>query len=42
MKVPPTELAAQLRDFAASVRLPANMDLFLVGSIDPDAAAKLG
>jgi predicted Zn-dependent peptidase len=40
-KIPPAELAAQLRDFAASVRLPANMDLFLVGSIDPDAAAKL-
>jgi predicted Zn-dependent peptidase len=28
-KVPPAELAAQLRDFAASVRLPANMDFFL-------------
>ena len=40
-KIPPAELAAQLRDFAASVRLPANMDLFLVGSIDPDAAPKL-
>ena len=31
----------QLRDFAATVRLPANMDLFLVGSIDPGAVEKL-
>jgi len=40
-KIPPAELAAQLRDFAAAVRLPANMDLFLVGSIDQGAVAKL-
>ncbi len=40
-KIPPAELAAQLRDFAASVRLPANMDIFLVGSIDPGTAEKL-
>ena len=40
-KIPPAELAAQLRDFAASVRLPANMDLFLVGSIEPGAVEKL-
>jgi predicted Zn-dependent peptidase len=40
-KVPPAELAAQLREFAGSVRLPANMDLFLVGSIDAGAVAKL-
>jgi predicted Zn-dependent peptidase len=40
-KVPPAELAAQLREFAAAVRLPANMDLFLVGSIDAGAVAKL-
>ena len=40
-KVPPAELAALLRDFAASVRLPANIDLFLVGSIDPGAVEKL-
>lgn len=40
-KIPPAELAAQLRDFAASVRLPGNMDLFLVGSIDPGAVEKL-
>ena len=25
----------QLRDFATAVRLPANMDLFLVGSLEP-------
>ena len=31
----------QLRDFANSVRLPANMDLFLVGSIEPGAVEKL-
>ena len=30
-----------MRDFANSVRLPGNMDLFLVGSIEPDAVAKL-
>ena len=40
-KVPPAELAAQLRDFAAAVRLPANMDLFLAGAIEPGAVAKL-
>ena len=40
-KIPPAKLAGQLRDFAASVRLPANMDLFLVGSIDPGAVEKL-
>ena len=40
-KIPPAELAAQLRDFAAAVRLPANMDLFLVGSIEPGAVEKL-
>ena len=30
-KIPPAKLAAELRDFATAVRLPANMDLFLVG-----------
>jgi predicted Zn-dependent peptidase len=40
-KIPPTALAAQLREFAASVRLPANMDLFLVGSIEQGAVEKL-
>ena len=40
-KIPPAKLAAELRDFSSSVRLPANMDLFLVGSVEPDAVAKL-
>ena len=40
-KLAPAKLAAELRDFAKSVRLPANMDLFLVGSIDPGAVEKL-
>ena len=40
-KLAPAKLAAELRDFAASVRLPANMDLFLVGSIEPGALEKL-
>ena len=34
-KVRPATLAMQLRDFATAVRLPANMDLFLVGSLEP-------
>jgi predicted Zn-dependent peptidase len=33
-KTPPTRLATMLRNFANAVRLPANMDLFLVGSVD--------
>jgi predicted Zn-dependent peptidase len=40
-KIPPAKLAAELRDFAAAVRLPANMDLFLVGAIEPGAVEKL-
>ena len=40
-KIPAAKLAAQLRDFAAAVRLPANMDFFLVGAVDPSAAEKL-
>ncbi len=40
-KIPPATLAAQLRDFATAVRLPANMDLFLAGAIDPGAVEKL-
>jgi predicted Zn-dependent peptidase len=40
-KIAPAKLAGQLRDFARSVRLPANMDLFLVGSVEPDAVGKL-
>ena len=34
-KIRPATLAMQLRDFATAVRLPANMDLFLVGSVEP-------
>ncbi|MEI9902388.1 MAG: insulinase family protein [Hyphomicrobium sp.] len=40
-KIPPAKLAGQLRDFAAAVRRPANMDLFLVGSLEPEDVAKL-
>jgi predicted Zn-dependent peptidase len=40
-KIAPAKLAAELRDFASTIRLPANMDLFLVGSIDPGAVEKL-
>jgi predicted Zn-dependent peptidase len=40
-KIAPARLAAQLRDFAATIRLPANMDLFLVGSIEPGAVERL-
>jgi len=39
-KTPPERLAAMLRQFADTVRLPANMDLFLVGSIDPEDARR--
>lgn len=35
-KMAPEKLAAELRDYAETIRLPANMDLFLVGKIDPD------
>ena len=40
-KLAPAKLAAELRDFAATTRLPANMDLFLVGSIEPGSVEKL-
>jgi predicted Zn-dependent peptidase len=39
-KLAPAKLAAQLRDFAAATRLPANMDLFLVGTMEPGAVEK--
>lgn len=39
--IPPAKLAAELRDFAAAVRLPANMDLFLVGPVEPATVEKL-
>jgi zinc protease len=34
-KTPPRRLARELSAFAEKVRLPANMDLFVVGEIDP-------
>ena len=30
-----------MREFADTTRLPGNMDLFIVGSIEPDAFAKV-
>src|SRR5690606_18877400 len=36
-KTPAPRLAAQLRDYARTLRLPANMDLFLVGGFHADA-----
>ncbi len=40
-KIPTGKLAAQMRDFANKVRLPANMDLFIVGAFDPPTLEKL-
>ncbi len=34
-KTAPAELAAELRLYAKKLKLPANMDLFLVGDLDP-------
>lgn len=39
-KTPSDVLAAELRRYAASIRLPANMDLFLVGEFDPQAVER--
>ncbi len=36
-KISPEALASELHAFAAKTRLPANMDLFVVGGIDPEA-----
>jgi predicted Zn-dependent peptidase len=33
-RTPPDKLAAELRAYAETIRLPANMDLFLVGRLD--------
>lgn len=38
-KLPAAELAAQLRSYAAALRLPANMDLFIVGQFEPETVA---
>ena len=35
-KKPPERLAAELRQYAQTIRLPANMQLFLAGGFDPD------
>ncbi len=35
-KIAPEELAVEMREFARKTRLPANMDLFIVGGIEPD------
>lgn len=40
-KTPTAELVEELRTFAAALRLPANMDLFLVGSVDIAEAERL-
>ena len=40
-RTPTARLIRELSDFAVAVRLPANMDLFLVGTIDPDAVEEL-
>lgn len=36
-KTPSPKLAAELRQYAAGLKLPANMDLFLAGDLDPAA-----
>lgn len=35
-KIAPEAVAAEMREFARRTRLPANMDLFVVGGIEPD------
>jgi predicted Zn-dependent peptidase len=40
-RTPPEKLAAELREYARTIRLPANMDLFLVGGLDPESAFTL-
>ena len=37
-KTPPEKLAVELRDYAQTIRLPANFDLFLVGDLDATLA----
>jgi predicted Zn-dependent peptidase len=39
-KTAPAKLALRLRRYAADLRLPANMDLFLAGGLDPGVAGK--
>jgi predicted Zn-dependent peptidase len=40
-KKPPDKLAAELREYAQKIRLPANMELFLVGGFDGLRAAAM-
>lgn len=39
-RLPPEKLAAELRRYATTIRLPANMDLFIVGHIEPEQVAQ--
>jgi predicted Zn-dependent peptidase len=41
VRKPPERLAAELREFARSIRLPANMHLFLAGGFDAGLAAAM-
>jgi predicted Zn-dependent peptidase len=40
-KTSPERLAAELREYAQTIRLPANMDLFLVGRLDADVTRSI-
>lgn len=40
-KTPPDRLAAELRHYASTIKLPANMDLFLIGAVEPKAVRTL-
>jgi predicted Zn-dependent peptidase len=40
-KTPPDKLAAELREYASTIKLPANMDLFLVGATRSDQVQHL-
>ena len=41
-KTPPARLAAELREYAETIKLTANMDLFLVGNLDERDIERLG
>ena len=40
-KLPPHRLAAELREYAQTIRLPANMQLFLVGGLEANSAGAM-
>jgi len=40
-KLPPATLAAELREYAKKIRLPANMQLFLAGGFDASSTAAM-